>query len=354
MSLPFVRFMSRTFVTIGWLGATACSVPGCGQVEHGNVAFDVSPSGRTIVFSAADGDLYLFPLETRRVSALTGTAATESNPAFSPDGKAVIFSATAPKGNGSYISYVTSDATRATTLTDAPNVKDDYPSFSPDGSRIVFIRASVYRPYGMGGWTWDSHDVYVMSRDGTNPHRLTSEGYCQALRPRFINGGKTILFSADGHYPDTHRYLFTVPADGSAPPQRLTSPPASPGNFFAWGDSPSVSADGKRVAFVSDRSASFRYDLYSSKPNGTDARRLHVTSVSPYNRNPVFLPDGSGLLFLAGTEQNDSSRYIYSLWEVGIDGRNPRRIAESGLFTNPLGWAGTAGPAKPAAKPPTP
>jgi hypothetical protein len=48
--------------------ATLIGVAQCfGAVEHGNVAFDVSPDGKRLVFSAADGDLYLFRFETRHV-----------------------------------------------------------------------------------------------------------------------------------------------------------------------------------------------------------------------------------------------------------------------------------------------
>ncbi len=52
--------------------------PGCsaGAVEHGNVAFDVSPGGKGVVFSAADGDLYLFHLESRHVDRLTKSSST--------------------------------------------------------------------------------------------------------------------------------------------------------------------------------------------------------------------------------------------------------------------------------------
>jgi len=52
-------------------------------------------------------------------------------------------------------------------------------------------------------------------------------------------------------------------------------------------------------------------------------------------------------LFLAGTESNASSRAIFSLWVVDTDGKNARRIADSGLFTNPLGWKPIQGQPKP-------
>ena len=72
--------------------------------------------------------------------------------------------------------------------------------------------------------------------------------------------------------------------------------------------------------------------------DGTGIKQLGVTNISRYNQHPAFLPDGRSLLFLAGTEENAASRAIFSLWQVDADGKNPRRIAESKLFTHPLRW----------------
>ena len=92
----------------------------------------------------------------------------------------------------------------------------------------------------------------------------------------------------------------------------------------------------------------YKYDLYVMTLAGSDQRPLGMTTVSPYNQHPVFLPDGKSILFLAGTERNASSRYIFSLWKVGLDGSKPSRIAESKLFTNPLHWSPPSDPIQPA------
>jgi Tol biopolymer transport system component len=320
------------------LSALACLYALGSSVEHGNVSFDLSPDGKNIVFSGADDDLYLFHLDTRRVDQLTTTEDTESTPAFSPDGESIIYSALTKDRKGACLFSRTLDGKTVRRITNDAGVSDSMPSYSPDGDRIAFVRAHRNRPYSLGGWTWDNMDVYVMRKDGTGLRRVSSHNYYQAASPCFIDGGKTLVYAADGDHPDSGTYLFTVPADGSQPPKRLTAPPNPGGDNFAWGSDPSTSPDGKRLAFISDRAAHFQYDVFVMSPDGTEIRPLSVTKISRYNQEPVFLPDGKGILFLAGTEANQSNRPIFSLWQIDIDGKNPHRIADSGLFTAPLHW----------------
>jgi Tol biopolymer transport system component len=105
----------------------------------------------------------------------------------------------------------------------------------------------------------------------------------------------------------------------------------------AWVSEPTISPDGETVAFFSDRAKGFFYDLYVMKLDGTQLKPLGVTAISKHNRNAVFLTDGNRILFLAGTEWR-WGRPISSLWQVDADGKNPRRIADSGLFTDPQHW----------------
>jgi Tol biopolymer transport system component len=135
-------------------------------------------------------------------------------------------------------------------------------------------------------------------------------------------------------------------ADGTKPPRTLGAAPdgkgdAQPGgrpSAGAWASDPCVSPDGKFIAFISDRASNWTYDVYLMNRDGSGATPLGITSISKYNQSPVFRPDSKAILFLAGTEKNSFSRPIFSLWQVDLDGKNARRIADSGLFTDPGNW----------------
>jgi Tol biopolymer transport system component len=325
------------FAVIGFGG---CSLQNGSQIEHRHVAFDVSPDGQRIVFSSADGDLYLFHLQNRPVVRLTQTARTEQTPAFSPDGKSIVFAADAGGSKGTYLFVCSVDGQNERQLTKDPAMSDSMPSYSRDGSQIVFARAHRHRPYSMGGWTWDNWDVYVMKSDGTAIKRVTQNNHYSLSSPQFLVNDKAVVYSTEGNraQKELAHSVFEVKVGGNEPATLLTKGRPVGAEGGAWGSEPSVSTDGTSIAFISDRKVPYAYDVVIMNRDGTKPRSLGITSIANYNQSPRFHPEGKTILFLAGTETNAGSRAIYSLWQVDSDGKNPRRIADSGLFTDPLKW----------------
>jgi Tol biopolymer transport system component len=319
---------------------TSSQLNALSQVEHANVAFDVSPDGEQIVFASANGDVYQLDLISLKVSQLTKTSAFESTPAYSSDGKMITYAASDEGLQSSHIFTTKLDGTKSKQLTRDTQVFDRLPVYSPNDSQIAFARSHNHRPYSLGGWTWDDWDIYVMNADGSNVNRLTHNNYYGISGVVFSPGGKSILFSADNNRSasDLSTNVFEIPVDGSDSPKAGVPQPTSKGKYAAWASEPDFSPDGKTIVVISDRKSSYQYDLMLIDVDSANTKTLNATTVSRYNQHPVFAHDGERVLFLAGTDWNAGSRPIFSLWSINVGGTNAREIADSQLFTDPVRW----------------
>ena len=323
------------FVIVSLLPILGCPRNETAFVEHGNVCIDLSPDGKSVVFSSADGDLYLFDIAKTTATRLTETERTESYPSFSPDGKTVVFAASEGSTAPYHIFSLGLSDSATEQLTDEPKMSDIYPRFRPDGRHIVFARAYRHRPYSLGGWIWDKWDACEMAADGTDFSRLTTENYYQMQRIIPRTDG-SIIYAADlmGMNDEPRTALYSA-SSNNEPRRLIPKPSVLNSDVNAWASDPMIASDGVTLAFCSDRERSFWYDVCVSTDDSET--KCLVGSKSRYNRYPDFLPDGNHILFLAGTDFNFGSRPIYSLWEVSLTGQT-KEIATSDLFTNPTDW----------------
>jgi len=310
-----MKILSQTilFFSIAFLGCNQDS-----GTEHRNVSIDWSPDGTTVVFSSADGDLYLFHLDAQSVTRLTSTKAIESVPCFSPDGKSIVYAQAEDAASANSIHLLHLPDLACTQLTEPVAQSDSLPRFSPDGKKIVFGRAYRNRPYGSGGTIWDNWDLCEMDANGKNVKRLTDENYYQLYRMVPKTDG-SIVYSAG-----PKATLYTLEKDKQ--PRRITPDPQDPtSKVNAWASDVMVSPDESKITFTADQTRPFWYDVCLSD-DGT---------------NPTFSPDGQRIIFLAGTKFGDGNRAIYSLWEVSTAGVC-REIASDDLFTAPQDYPAAA------------
>jgi dipeptidyl aminopeptidase/acylaminoacyl peptidase len=125
-----------------------------------------------------------------------------------------------------------------TQLTDAQ--RDHAASaWSPDGGEVAFV--AVPEPGHDADW---ATDVFVVPAGGGQPRRVTPSTL-PATDPAFTDDGTSIVFVAPGGLDFAGRTsgLWRVPADGSAPPERLSDAEAHDVDTYAAAYAPLVTAD---------------------------------------------------------------------------------------------------------------
>jgi serine/threonine protein kinase/Tol biopolymer transport system component len=157
-----------------------------------------------------------------------------------------------------------------------------YPILSPDGQRLAFV---IARGANNEIWTYD------WQRDIRS--RVT-HGELFNTNPCWSPSGRYLLFQGSGGIPPVIG-MYSVPADGSAAPERLTK---SQKLQFPTSFTP----DGGRLAYYEGRRDLGGFDLWTV-PVKEDASGLRVGNPEPFlrtladERHPVFSPDGRWIAY---------------------------------------------------------
>jgi len=260
-------------------------------------------------------------LSTFEVTRVAATPEYEIAPKFSPDGKAVVFAAGRPGDRADHLFIRSVDGTGVRQI-NTEDANDCSPAFSPDGSWIVFARDRNYNWGGLAANWSGGGAICVIRPDGSGFRSLTSD---QAIGydPHFFRDGQTILFWGGAY---THS-AFTVPFDGSRPPKEILS---------GQGYHALYSPDGQHVAFAKGQ-YSPDVEIFLANADGTNPRQL--TDSPEGCSRPAFTPDGQHVLYFVETWPTGPTGVPkYSLWSVSVETRTARRLADYGLFDDPLHW----------------
>jgi Tol biopolymer transport system component len=206
-----------------------------------------------------------------------------------------------------------------------------HPVWSPDGRRIAF---SFYRlPGGDAIPVPDGTDLYVMSATGADVHVLAAhDARGVALQhPAWSSDGRAV-------------YANATAAGGAPTVDRIDVASGARVRVVASADFPTVSRDGRRLAYVRIVPPPGRgQSLWWSQPDGTGAREVVGPQTFDKLFAPRFAPDGKRLLFAAvgqPTSGGSSRRFdplrllggiarprrafangdVWELWTVDVDG----------------------------------
>lgn len=170
-------------------------------------------------------------------------------------------------GNIHLVNLVTGDSKRLTS-----NGRNAHPTWSPDGKRIAFAHYDQH---------WNA-DIYVMNGDGSSVVRRTY-GLNLSFPAWSADGRSLVAATALLPYSGT---VYMMTADGSEDPLRL----------FETASMPSLSSDGKSIAFVSLSGDDGYNALHIADIDGRNLRVL-----SPRDEgviySPSWSPDGKTIAF---------------------------------------------------------
>ena len=169
---------------------------------------------------------------------ITVSRHVEYAPAWSPDGKRIVFVARSKREAHPDIYVMDANGKNPRNLTKSPARRDSLPAWSPNGKYIAF-----------SSWVTDWHnelpDIYVMNADGRNSRNLTANRHPDNS-PSWSSDSKRIAFASkrDGDWE-----IYVMDADGQNP-RNLTKDPIADDSQPAWfGPSfAAVAPAGKRFA----------------------------------------------------------------------------------------------------------
>jgi Tol biopolymer transport system component len=335
-----MRALKSAFVCIGTtiracLAIAVCGVllGGCGsETASQNAAIAIAPDGRHIVFTSGDmggAALFVLSLDTMHVTRLTDGKFTDSDPCYDPSGSYVVFDRTNAPATPRRLCRVDLRTRTVTQITDGSAGNDECPSVTGDGRAIVFCRFG--RQQGLRGWDpWNDSDVYMLQVATGRVDRLTFANYMGCLNPQCQSVRSPVYYAADHETADggDTPMLSSVPPGGGAV-TTLTSDGRT-----VVGGSPSLSPDGRHIAFTADPVNVGDYHVYLlTLGRAPRVREVFAGTPDDTPMAPVVSPDGRSIYFLRG--------YKTSIWVVGVDGSGAHEIADGEIFQHPMSWRPT-------------
>jgi len=332
----------------------------------------ISPDGAQVAYLRNSVDimtdrvrsqLWLVGVDGREHRPLTDWKVDASSPRWSPDGKRLAYAAKGEKVTQIFVRWIDGGETaRLTNLTESPGEL----AWSPDGQWLSFsmlVREKrkpyvelpekpegaewakpfqlydslVYRDDGKGYVKEGFHHLFILPAGGGTPRQITSGSFHHRERPAWTIDGAALLFSANRrddweHEPFGDDLFRASIADGAI--TRLTDRRGSDA-------SPTVSPDGKEVAFVGFDDVGRSYhqsDLYVMSLDGKD-RRCLTTHFDRDVANPTFAHSGEGVYFQYDDEGSTKVGYVslatskFKQVATDVGGVNFGRPYSSGSYT---------------------
>jgi hypothetical protein len=228
--------------------------------------------------------------------------------------------------------YHLDDGRDTTIFEGPPDAWLDAAVVSPGQRDIVIAYAPP--PVVVNQW---QQALYIIPIDGTKSPQLLfpiSSAEDQYYQPQWSPDGKFVYFTHSNRQALQQPEIMRIRYPGGQPESVLTD--------AFW---PRLSEDGTRLVYVHIDPQSRVNSLYTSKPDGTDAKPVPLTALSPplIIDAPMFSPDNRTIFFSAPiATQNYAAGWFGRLfgiivakadgtipsdwWTIGAEGGRPKRL----------------------------
>ncbi|MEP7288418.1 MAG: TIR domain-containing protein [Chloroflexota bacterium] len=237
-----------------------------------------------------NAEIYVMDTDGHNQRNLTNNPADDSDPAWSPDSKYIVFSSRRDGNAEIYVMGADGNNVRRLTNTKYDNAN---PAWSPDGQHIAFVSN------GEGNW-----HLYVMDTNGKNLTRIGNT-FGNDLAPAWSPNGQQIVFQNDqSGFPQ----LYAVYSNKEAAWVRITTTTRTYDQAPAW------SPDGRYIVFSSDRDGNFNiYRINSGNIPDFEIYDPHaLTTSSAYEGSPAWSPDGKYIVY----DYNKNPNGINNKWQI--------------------------------------
>ena len=320
-------------VSLTATASTQASFPG----PNGKVAFESTASDNGIGLINPDGSGF--------ASLKTSSAARAIDPAYSADGRAVVFA----QNRDLWVAPV--DGSAAARQVTSGGHNDQYPAFSPDGTKLVFLRNET------------GADLWVIGLDGKGLTNLTKDPVGSEYAPQWSPDGSRIAFTRSGCAPDDESgtCVWVMNADGSGKVNVTPEDVRAECPAFAAGNShrrhslePTWSPDSRMIAFtghydicVNDPAVNSS-DIWVMNADGSGKRDL-TSADRTVDRQPSWSPDGGSIAFV----REPADRSDAELFRIPVAGGAASQITNNPDTDEDPDWGARPRPRPAAAATPS-
>lgn len=286
-----------------------------------------SPDGKFIAFTSnrtGNYDIFLVPSEGGAARQVTYNSSNDWINDWSPDGTKLLFYSN--RETHSFALYSIDLRTRALKRLTNDEEALRFASWSPDGKTIAYSRAG--QPWWRA-WYRGSVAAQTVAEDVTNGKVHTVlKSNSQQFWPLFAPDGKTLYVTTiegSGNTPN----LYSVGVSGGTP-HALTHYTTDAVRY------PAIARNGSLLTYL------FNGDLYTIKPDGSEARKVTIYARSDdkiNNQERETLKDQANESELSPDGKQLALVIRGDIWLVPVTGGDAKRLTDDPAKDNDLAWS---------------